>query len=225
MQYLTKLPATSLLNIHGADSALGELIAIYKIDYNSHRGMIAISTGGHQTKVQFVWLAMSRSRIMWPDYDPKETDPKPLCKSLDANLPIGGITMRPGPCNACQDAKWIEGNPPLCAEIFNLLCWDVQQQLPFIFGVKRTGIKPLRLLKVQLKLQALQHGYHNIPDHCCAKLELKAKPEGTYFVPQFTILSRLTEAEALCYYELAQRFLAQIEPVDPEDLNGNNGHH
>ena len=80
MQYLTQTSTASLLNVNQADTSLGEIIAIYKIVYNANRGMLAISTGGHKAQVQFVWLAMSRSRILWPDYDPKDPDPKPLCK-------------------------------------------------------------------------------------------------------------------------------------------------
>ena len=129
--------------------------------------------------------------------------------------------MRNGLCANCPDAQWANNKPPVCSEIFNMLCWDLGAQTAFIFGVKRTGIKSLKLLKAQLK-QCIP--FSGIPAHLCFKIELQSKPENAYFIPSFTIHSQCTEEEAHNYHGLAERFTMQsMEAIDPEAMNG-NGH-
>lgn len=218
MNYLAQ---TNLLGINNADAFLGDIIPILKIDQKTaNRGTLSLSTGGNKANVSFVWLAMSRSRILWPDYDPKIKDPKPLCKSLDGLSPHAGVTMRGNPCQECLDAQWVNGKPSLCAEVYNLLCWDIEDQAPFIFGVKRTGIKALRMLKAQLKHGISKFAHPGLPVHCCVKIQLLGKPESSYFVPEFTILGQNSQEEAKTYHELALRYTQSLEPIDPEDING-----
>lgn len=220
MDYLEQ---NSLLNINNADYFLGDILPIYKIDQKTtNRGMIAISTGGIKSNVNFIWLAMSRSRILWPEYDPKIKDPKPLCKSLDGISPHAGVTIRNNPCQECLDSQWLNGRPSLCAEVYNLLCWDIEDQAPFIFGVKRTGIKALRILKAQLKHGASKFAHPGLPAHCCVKIQLIGKAESSYFVPDFTILSQNNQEESTFYHKLAIKYTQTLEPIDPEDLNGNH---
>jgi len=221
MDYLAQ---NNLLNINNADYCLGDIIPILKIDHKTNnRGMLSLSTGGNKPNVSFVWLAMSRSRILWPDYDPKIKDPKPLCKSLDGVYPHAGVTMRNNTCQECLDAQWVNGRPSLCAEVYNLLCWDIDQA-PFVFGVKRTGIKALRLLKAQIKHGASKFSHPGLPVHCCVKIQLMGKAEGSYFVPEFTILGQNSQEESKFYHELALRYTKSLEPIDPEELNGNGIH-
>ncbi len=225
MNYLQQQESTNLLNINSANDALGDMISVYKIDHKENRGKLLSNIGLIKDKIEFIWLAMSRSRILWPIYDPKEKELKALCKSFDGVQPNGGITVRNNLCSNCPDSQWANGKPPLCCEIFNMLCFDVDSQSPFVYGVKRTGIKSLRLLKAQLKHCAQNIPYPGIPPHLCFKIELKPKPENTYFIPQLTILAQCSEEEAKTYRDLAIRFTqVQTIDVDPEDLNGNGTH-
>lgn len=89
MNYLAQ---TNLLGINNADAFLGDIIPILKIDQKTaNRGTLSLSTGGSKASVSCVWLALSRSRILWPEFDPKIKDPKPLCKSLDGLSPHAGV--------------------------------------------------------------------------------------------------------------------------------------
>ncbi|NUM33722.1 MAG: hypothetical protein HUU50_04230 [Candidatus Brocadiae bacterium] len=223
MNYLTQTES-NLLNINSANDTLGDLISIIKIDHKENRGKLLSNIGLIKDRIEFIWLALSRSKILWKAYDSKEKQPQALCKSFDGVQPNGGITMRNALCSNCPDSQWANGKPPLCCEIFNMLCLDVETQSPFIYGVKRTGIKSLRLLKAQIR-HSQSIPFAGIPAHLCFKIELKPKAENTYFIPQFTILTQCSEQESKFYHDLAIRFTqVQAIEVDPEDLNGNGTH-
>lgn len=209
----------SLLNINGAEDALGEFLSIYKIQYTPkpgyERGLITMSTGGQRESVEFVWLAMSRSRILWAEYDPKVNISDPLCKSIDGITPHSGLTMRSGMCAECQDSRWQNNKPPLCAEIFNMLCWDFQYKSPFVFAVKRTGIKSLKMLKTKIKRNTENS---KIPIHLKLIIKLHVKPEGQYFIPEFSIVKKSGFEESQEYYRVAKKFIEMFqETTDPEE--------
>jgi len=218
----------SLLNINDAADRLGEDLPIYKIEYKGRRdvpgeyekGKITMSTGGQLDSIEFVWLSMAFGRILWPDpYDPKDPKPKPLCKSQDGVRPCDGEDMRKGPCAACPEKEWgNNGKRPPCSEVYTLLCWHYDEKCPFIFAVKRTGIKALRALKTALKQKIATFGYKGLPINTCAKVRLTIEPRENYYVPRFEIMDRLPQEEALEFANVAAGLLPVFSKSDIEDV-------
>jgi len=220
--------AMSLLNINDAADRLGEDLPIYKIEYKGRKdapaeyekGKITMSTGGQVNSIEFVWLSMGFGRILWPEpYKPEDPTPKPLCKSQDGVQPWDGEDMRKGPCAKCPEKEWRnDGERPPCSEVYTLLCWHYNEKCPFIFAVKRTGIKALRALKTALKQKMATYGYKGLPINTCAKIRLTIEPKANYYVPRFEIMDRLPQEEALEFANVAAGLLPVFSKSDIEDV-------
>jgi hypothetical protein len=74
-----------LLDIHGADDALGARPIFYSIQQKSRDNLVEgmMTTNGNKqvNEVFFVLLAVSRSRIMLPKYDLRQPKQPALCRS------------------------------------------------------------------------------------------------------------------------------------------------
>ena len=132
------------LNFNDASASLSSSIQIsYYILKKT--GEFIVAENQTAKTVQFVWLALSRSRVLWGEYDPSEKNVAPLCRSANAILPDNGTAKRECKCENCPDSQWTKDSRhndirPACAEIFKMLCFDTERKIPFYFQVKRTGI-------------------------------------------------------------------------------------
>ena len=242
-----------LLNLNEAEERLGEDICLYKIEYLASpdapseykKGLITMSTGGQVKYVEFVLLAMNYNRILWPEHDPNDPDPQPLCKSLNGYEASGGTDTMPGPCQkrakgktrklipVCPHAKWSDGCPPACAEVYNLFCWDLNEDQPFVFAIKRTGIKKLRALKSFLKRSKETWRIGDFHTNCCVKLRLTPRSVSTYYVPSFEgddgriFAEKLPEKQAARFDQIALTLMDAFKQIDAETstgpANGSNG--
>jgi len=190
-------------NINGALDRLGSSVEYYKI---LHDGADAGKISGRdelRERIEFAWLATSFSRILRPGI--RETDQRPICRARDGNSPDSGTFQNAGPCDTCPESQWnnstAPATPPRCTEQWALFCWDLEMDAPFIFVVKRTGIKPLKRLSSRLRLGRGRYSYQGLSAFSSVKIELTAKkiepPRGkTYYVPNFAIIEKLPETIA-----------------------------
>jgi len=211
------------MNIDGASDFLGESIDIRKIQQKKGPLGLVIGeitdTDNIQTeKIEFIWMGLTMSHCLFPKYDPNIPNAKPFCKAKNGQTPDSGTQMRPGPCSDCDEALWFDTKPPMCPRSFNMLCWDVKSDAPFIFSVKRRGEKKLRNLKRGIRFGKAKWGYEDIPTQCSAVIELTtiADIKEDYFLPEFKIVRKLPEDEANLNYRTS---MGQIEQFKNMDVN------
>ena len=219
-------PIAPIMNIGGASDDLGDVTVYYRIQQKNTKeydaGKFSIENMQKET-IKFVWLGLSLSRIKFPKYDPKNPNQKPLCKSNDGKLPSGGEEVQPGPCKTCPFQEWqIDGvgksYPPKCSKVYNMLGWDIDEDMPFILPIKKTAIKYLKRIKSKLKWGAGKWGYTGLPTNYCVILKIQLEhnfQEGDFYVPYFVIEEKLPLEKAKFYFETAQgagNFMSNLDP-------------
>jgi hypothetical protein len=206
----------NLLNINGAEDSLSSYIQIPY--YRLKKSGEFVTLDESRKKIEFVWLALSKSRVLWGKYDPDEREVKPLCRSANGMNADGGTVMRQTPCQNCPDSKWQgQTKRPDCAEVFTMLCWDLEKSNPFYFQIKRTAIKSLKAFNNALKIGSL-NSKSGFAYHLCVKSSLTARTDKTKFgdiyVPEFAILGGLSEEkQAEFYYNLATQLAKELQNI------------
>lgn len=184
---------SNLLNINDADNQLTDIIPQAKIEYltgnapkDFKKGWFSFNMGYQKKEVRVVLLAMRFSKIMWPPYEHKKEQTLSICKSDDGRVAASGMAFKKGTlCSKCDHATWNNSSPPKCADVYTLLLWDLEDNLPFILPVKRTSIYPLRKLKTVLKFSANRWAHPGSAPNACVSLLLKTKPVDNYYVIDF----------------------------------------
>jgi len=212
--------------LNNADEKLGNNLLFYRIQQKLSKtlqpGNFTISLSGKQKKeVKFVWLITNFSRINWGTYDPSNPKKEPLCRSLSGEIPDSGTEMRKTACGVCLDAKWHgRQKPPMCAEMFSQLCWDTEDNLPFIIGFKRTAISPLRKLKTYLQAETIRRKIKS-PWLFAFKLKLTllcVEEKGGYYLPVFDILEENKQEEMEMYMGYAKNLISTFVTIAPEEI-------
>lgn len=223
------------LNIGGAADDLKVSLSPYKIEYcagdcpkeykkgklTPYDGAERLPAAEQMDSVEVVWLSMSKARLLWPKYDPKQPreEIEPLCKSANGVNPDGGSAMMDvSSCEACPHSKWDNDTktPPACAEVYRLLCYDLKNERPFVFDIKRTGIKPLRRFINLLRRKKNEYLYSGLLVNCCVKVKISAEEEGNYYSPHLEIVERLDEEAASKFSELSVALMDQFSQMEPE---------
>ncbi len=109
-------------------------------------------TGEEFATIKAAVLKMNRGRIWWNKDD--LTADEPLCRSLDFMKPDPRIPDPPDSrcadmingrlTQVCIKSKWIDGERPPCHETFNMLCLDLQTEVPFWISVHGKSISGVR---------------------------------------------------------------------------------
>lgn len=183
-----------LLNINAADENLKIVLPRAKVEYlatgdapsDFRKGHFSFSLGYQKQEVRMVILAIKYGRVMFPAFNGSSTV-EPLCKSATGVQSTGGSTFpadRPMQCAQCTHAKWSE-NPPPCQEVFSLLGFDVEDELPFVIGIRRTSIISLRKWKSALKLSAKRYAYPGCAPNASVSMLMRAKPVNNYYVVEW----------------------------------------
>ena len=191
-----KVNPWGLVNFNNAERKLGDLIPKAYVDYLTKKdtpaeykkGWITFNLGYQKEEVRIVLLAMKYGRTLWGTYNPKDENPEPLCKSSDGERSTAGSLYpadKPMLCSECKHAQWGKGTPPACQEIYSLLCYDFDDEVPFVLPVKRTSIWPLRRLKTTLKVSAKKYAYPGAAPNACVSILLRTKPVDNYFTLDF----------------------------------------
>lgn len=213
----------ALFDFNGADGALGQALPMRRIEYCASKGTESLRKGQitdmatmeQKPSVRAVLVAMKFSRVWMPDYDPTAESNEPLCVSLDGSRRTKGMNTRVPEeqlCAECPHAKWAPGaKHPDCSEVYTLLMLDVDDSdTPFLFNLRRTGIKPLRTFRNALKATALRvwTAASGVPANLCAEFTLAATPEKNFYLPTFTDLKAVSLERAR---ELASRLAPIIQ--------------
>jgi len=182
-----------MANLEGMDM-LGLTIPIFKVEYKRSpqtrddkslkEGLFTSSLGGQKEKLRCVLLRVRPSRVYWPDFDPSEENPVPICKSNDARTPAKDIEEPMAPsCMGCPYSLWNDKaktpreKKPKCALVWNLLCLDMETGIPFVIAAKRTSIKPFRNYLTRFRLTRR-------PTYSIETI-ITAKPVQSWYVLQF----------------------------------------
>lgn len=218
-------PADALYNIHGAEEELGQKLEIYRIQQKPnpsralHDGLITTSENKQVEAINFVWLAMSMSRVMWPEpYNPKNPPKTPLCKSLNGITPCAGTAMLSGPCKSCPKSQWGEdaaGNQtkPECSMVFNLACWDVDEDVPFVLPIKRTGIKVLRAFNSKLTAKFCRSG--GLGKRACV-CRMTLRQGELCYLPVFEVGDMLDLKTVEYFNDMAAGFIGALGSFDTD---------
>lgn len=204
--------AFALVNINGAADQLGTSMPFRKIEYcNSEEAQTAglvkgqftdTLTGTQKPTMTVLLLAQKFSRVMQSKYDPlKDEQDLPLCLSHDGRARAagdeGGTSKIIHPlqeCATCPHSKWStsqEGKqvPPVCSDVYTLLMFDVEDCMPFVFQIRRTGIAPWRKALQALKVAAIRYRVGPLataPANLAVQFLMSTKAEKIFFRPQFS---------------------------------------
>lgn len=202
-----------LVSFNNAEEELGEKLNIYRIqqknDKNLAAGMINTLTE-QKEEVNFTWLALTKSRIWFPTYNPKNPNQEPFCKSINGVVPNSGTQRQNNPCKGCAKAKWIDRTtPPVCTIFFNMMCWDLDEKVPFVLPIKKEGIAELKKLKTTLKYGLTKYAYDGLSPQYCVKVkwtlrEVERPGYVTYYLPNFEIVEKISKEEASSLYIVTQ---------------------
>lgn len=207
----------NFLNINGAEEELGLQPIFYRIQQKKkgelEAGHFTVFGGNQVDELEFVLLAMSHSRAWFPAFDPANPEQEPNCKSDDGILPNGGTQMQKTACKDCQHAKWRgKKKAPACSQIFNLLCYDSKEKMPFMMRIKRTGISSLRRLLTEIKARGISHLMANVK----ATLT-KVEEPSIHYVPTFCVLGKLTQEELEHMKVCAKNFIDAMKSIRVEE--------
>jgi hypothetical protein len=177
----------------------------------------------YKTELLVAILSIKRSRALFGS----NFDEPPLCSSPDANapiqveeisLPIGGADVErvvsTGPtCNSCPFSQWgSKGKGQACKLSYNVVCFDLDDKMPFILRIGGSSIKPWR--------EYLTFGrMGEIPAYAMGTIissEERVFPDGKAFVMQFAqsgfvdgdLLGRLHQ-QAKTYHTEAVEFAGE----------------
>ena len=114
-------------------------------------------TGEEFAEILILPIKVTQGRVFWEEGGDSE---KPICRSPDGHRPDPRIEEPQNEiCIArkelsggrvftkivCPRAVWgPDGSAPECRQVFNLLCLDLEQELPFWISVSGASITPLR---------------------------------------------------------------------------------
>ncbi len=222
----------SLLDFNGAEENLRDILPRAKIEYlaigdappDFKKGLFSFSLGYQKEEIQVVLLAMKFGRVMFPPFT-GEKNVEPLCRSNNGLHSTAGSVYpldRPMTCQSCKFGEWSENTPPVCAEVYSLLLWDIEDDLPFVIGVKRTSIMPLRKLKTALKMSAKKWAYPGCAPNACVSMLMRTKAIQNYYILEFPqrnlkgnwLWQRLPEDQAKELTKLAMDLSTPFTEID-----------
>lgn len=220
-----------LMDINSAEEHLGASLPLRRIEYLASqdakdaglaRGLITDSVSQTQKPfVSCILMAQKFKRAYRPPFDAKADEQEPpYCVSLDGRQRTGGESdeIAGGQvCAQCPHSQWADDRetPPACSEIYTLLLWDLDDAMPFIFNIRRTGIKPWRRGRQALKLQALKFRKGNLPPNLCVSFNLGARAKDTYYLPTFDDFAEVDEATAVSLAHGLEAVMSSFGEVDP----------
>ena len=242
----------ALMNGNGADEQLGQSLPLLRIEYCAsqesndaglRKGLLTDAvTMTQRPAVRVVLVAQKFARAFMSKYDPaKPQQDEPLCSASDGAWRSGGTATSIPPdmrCVDCPWGKWKGETPPECTEIFTLLVFDIDERMPRIFNIRRTGIKPWRKAAAALKVNGLKArtgALAALPPNLCVSFVLGTQVKANYYLPMFTDFAPVSSEVAaelvagLSAYLSAFRQVdatAATEEAEPESTNvgvGGNG--
>lgn len=198
-------------------------------------------TGEFGETKRVVLLKVQVRQAMMEKYDPRSPIKPALCESLDGLAPSRGSEMQAGPCRrrtkagyvaACPMLQWstdARGGrvPPPCSDVYVMLLWDIDNAVPLIFSVKKTGIAGFKKYKSQLKFmkgQLADPADPTIPVNCSVAVVLGTKhvtaPGVSYYVPTFDLdlTNRIPTADARAFAMVADDLGAQLSATDTAEI-------
>ncbi|MEZ6187928.1 MAG: hypothetical protein R3F62_23330 [Planctomycetota bacterium] len=124
----------------------------------------------------------------------------PVCSSRDRVQPTpqAGIELPAVRCAHCALARWRteDGRRSQdCAEVYRLLVFDLERQLPAVFLAKGSAIRPVRELLTQLQVAGQRHRRPAFGFWFEVTSAAREERGETYYVPVFTLPSPLGTAE------------------------------
>lgn len=99
--------------------------------------------------MKVIILAIVKSRIWLPDYDPKAEDVEPFCKSTNHRTPdpkfVASGKAPSAACATCKMALWDDNKklPPDCNEVYNVLTMS-EDGIPAVFRCQKTSVPPIK---------------------------------------------------------------------------------
>jgi len=222
----------ALMDVNDADQNLGATLPLRRIEYVASqdakdadltRGLITDAVAMTQKEtVRCVLLSQKFSRAYLPTFDPKADEQEPpYCVSLDGKT----RTRREDDsdeipddqaCARCKHSKWGKNREkPDCSEIYTLLLWDIDDQLPFVFNIRRTGIPPWRKGRTNLKVQAMKHHKGGVPANLCVSFELGSREKETYYLPTFSDFEPVDDDTIEMLVGGIESLMASFQDVDP----------
>jgi hypothetical protein len=165
-------------------------------------------------KVTAIVLGVVKSRAWLPEYDQKQSDVEPLCRSTDNVHPdpkfVKSGAAPSALCATCPRAQWVNGAPPECSETSNLLGL-VDGGIPFLFGARKTAAPAF-------KQYAKTFVWSKKPFFSCMT-EIGAKAQENYFVPTLRPMrdQPIDESRWAELAQMFQEFKAYLRTIRDED--------
>ncbi len=192
----------ALLDLNDAQAHLGQSLPFRRIEYCANsaeaaelglqKGLITDTLTMKQKQVvPAILIAQKFSRAYLPPFEPgREMQAEPVCLSSNGRCMTGGSAMKEGEsqvlCSDCSYAQWVGEEKPACAEVYSLLCFDVEDEMPFVFNVRRTGVKPWRKAQQVLVVYSIKFQHQGVKaPNLCVQFGLSTRAKATYFLPVF----------------------------------------
>lgn len=180
-------------------------------------GTFRSNLGVEKKTMLVVPLAVARGQVLWGE----QGEGEPLCKSPDGMRPDARVESPPShTCHrldngrlvpVCPKAKWGAGRrPPECASLFTMVMLDAEDGGPFVIRFSKTSLQCARVLLTRAwQLKAPLYGLR-------AKmvLSLTENDRGSYYVPSFAIVDKVTDPDELARYKEAHAAFSAAVAVD-----------
>lgn len=207
-------------------------------DVNQHLGQYYNTlTGEFRDTVSAVMLSLVKGRAA---FDRKfSRDSEPVCRSDDGIQPqeryVGttvadadlSITAQiPAYCADCPFSRFGDhGEPPLCAKNFNYAMYDIDNDMPVVIRMQRTGTATAKKLNTIAKMR----GNRNLVMLTTKNVR---SDKGNYYEPVYTVgaatppdILAICQKLTLDLGNIAKRVQAEIRPNGETGGNGGgNGH-
>lgn len=228
-----------LMDQGGVQESLGSSLPIVRIEYAQtqksiqaglKRGLLTnLGTLEQVERMRLVLFTVKLQRVLFPEkYDSANPAVQPLCMSLDGKHASHGEDcdarnhgLMPGlACAGCNYSKWSnEGGkrtPPRCAEVYTPLLFDRDAQVPIVFPIKRTGVKPFKALYAGIQLKGMRWGVGlpNATKHLSVGFTLKPQQVKNYYVPEFGAFEQIPADEIEQYSAMLLGLLPMFSEVD-----------
>ncbi len=180
-------------------------------------------------ELQAVFLKVTKGRVFFAD----PNDPKPVCGSADRLKPSPRYEQPVAPtCKECPSSRWHGKEPPPCHENYHLLGVTEDEQLPFWWSVKSTGIAPTKRFLSAVALRA-RAGKNLFDARVRITSQLVTLPGKKYYVPVYTVTWLRDSSvyrdlyEQYAEEEIERTFQAEdidnTESVDPHGFDWEQG--
>lgn len=168
--------------------------------------------------VHAVFLAVRKSRVMWPSGFERGQDP--TCASDDAvssrtNMSGAAADGKPTThCDKCIFSAWQDSTPPECSMFYNFMGVDIDEgDMPFLVSFGRTSAKAGKQLITLLKTFGLKRTF-------VISTEQQKNDKGKFYILSVKAGELLNAEQQTYYADLARSFSSVSITADTDGAEG-----